>query len=496
MNVIRRLIAVATFAVSISTPAAADYGFDNGFNPGYSIDAFAGSWAGQREGGKLARLPDGDIVVAGRVRLDGDPVAPLWNLGLVRYDANGQRRAWPGYTGVYGHYFSQYLVYPNAPTTGATAPFIERIDDIAHAHGRLFVLVTHRPTLASLERDVAVIVFTEDGTFVEQQAVANSGADETGVALDATSTRFVAAPVAVTALVNAEGDRLLVGRLKLNAQGDLIPDARFGYRGMSEVIVPGFYCGADRDCMLEGADLARPSNGIGNNAPTYIAASTRTGLDQWYPLVIKLDSLGALDGAFYRLDLGGLQLWGVQKVLFGPAHRPYSAKARALAVQRIPTVDPNSEGIWLTAEVSLECKPGIGVAQISSRGRLNSRFGAGGTAIVGGDQVVDYRCDGAAAHVPRDMTVTADIAIAGETWYYDYATTAWRADGLLLRMDPATGEVRTLDVLQQQENGIVAGDSSLRGIAAAPDGRYYVSGFGSHAGYGSLYLSARLRPLD
>lgn len=481
-----------------AVPAAtAGYGFDASFNTGYSIDAFAGSWLGQREGGKLVRLADGDIVVAGRMRLDYDPVAPAWNLGLVRYGSDGQRQTWTGYTGAYGHFYSQYLVYPNPAATGQAPLHIDSVDDIAYANGKLFVLVTHRPSLVSSQRDAALIVFTENGSFVEQQAVISGTADEIGVALDATTTRQVTAPTSLTVLINQEGHRIIVARLNEDRYGDVTFDPRFGSYGLRGVNVPGFFCGADQDCELQGVDLARPFRFTGNTAPIYIAASARPGSGYEYPLLLKLDRWGAPDESFNRMDKGGLRLFGVQKMLFGPATRPYPARAAALGVETLGAPDSGNELIWVVSNVQLDCQPGIGIARVGSRGAVSTAFGPGGAPVYGGEAAVDGNCDLAAGHDAHDLVVNGDeLAVVGQSWHYNVDNAAWQTDGMLLRVDKHSGEARSLDLLPQLESGFVAGYSALRGIVASPTGSYFVSGLGDHWYYGSLYLGARLRPLD
>ncbi len=92
---------------------------------------------------KVVRLPGGDVVTAGLVRLDNDPIAPHWNVGLVRTSPGGVRQVWSG-SGPYFHAGNQYVVYPNLVNGGSGIATIRKIADFAYANGRLYVLVRSR----------------------------------------------------------------------------------------------------------------------------------------------------------------------------------------------------------------------------------------------------------------------------------------------------------------------------------------------------------------
>ncbi|MBX3693032.1 hypothetical protein [Dokdonella sp.] len=143
-------------------------------------------------------LPNGDIVVAGIVRLENDTIAPYWNIGLVRYTPQGFVRPWTASSSPYFWHFSEYVVYPNLANGGSGDALIESIEDIAYAEGKIYVLVTR--VFGGVERDAAVVVFNEDGSFQQNLSVIASSADEYARALEVSVTGLVAKPVSVTIL--------------------------------------------------------------------------------------------------------------------------------------------------------------------------------------------------------------------------------------------------------------------------------------------------------
>ena len=129
------LCALLVCAMAWLSPARADYGFDPGYSGNYVLDAFASiNGQARREGRKLVTLPNGDIVVAGRMRFSNDTLQPFWNIGLVRYNRIGQRVVWTGING--GDFWNsfEYIVYPNV-VNGSTGDV--RIDAVFVVPGKL-----------------------------------------------------------------------------------------------------------------------------------------------------------------------------------------------------------------------------------------------------------------------------------------------------------------------------------------------------------------------
>ncbi len=219
-----RFLAVGTILLGagLASTAQADHGLDPTYFPslGYFVDIFA-TVSGQsaRYGGKHAVLPNGDIVVAGIVRLENDTIAPYWNIGLVRYSPQGYPRLWTGSGGPYFHNFNQYVLYPNLTNGGTGDALIESVEDIAYAEGKIYVLVTR--VFGGVERDAAVVVFNEDGTFQQNLSVIASTANEYARALEVTVTGITAKPVTLTVLAEryAPLARMVVTKLNLGSNG-------------------------------------------------------------------------------------------------------------------------------------------------------------------------------------------------------------------------------------------------------------------------------------
>lgn len=72
-------------------------------------------------GRKVAQRPDGDIVVAALVKNpNGNQTNGSWNVGLVRYSADGNTlRTWSN-PGVYGSSVNHFVVYPKSDSASFT----------------------------------------------------------------------------------------------------------------------------------------------------------------------------------------------------------------------------------------------------------------------------------------------------------------------------------------------------------------------------------------
>lgn len=142
------------------------YSPDPSFHGGtWIVDDFAGNLtqpnAGFR-GEEIARLPNGDYVVAALVKKpDGSQSSSSWNLGLVHYNRRGtQRLTWSAPTAAHAHYHNQYVVYPNT-----TSPAITAIKDMIVVNNRILVLVE---MLRASYYETVVLVFGTDGSYKSQ----------------------------------------------------------------------------------------------------------------------------------------------------------------------------------------------------------------------------------------------------------------------------------------------------------------------------------------
>ncbi len=482
--------ALLIFAMAWLSPAHAEYGFDPGYNENYVIDTF-GSINGNafREGRKLVTLPNGDIVVAGRMRLNNDTIQPYSNIGLVRYDRNGGRVTWPSTSGPYFWTSSQYVVYPNLPNGGSGDVTIEFVNDIAYADGKIYVLATRRFAGGS-DRDVALFAFNEDGTFRQTLTVIGSAASEVGRAIDVNATNLLAKPVTVTILAERDPRRMVVAKAAEDSNGILSLDASFNGGAPLEVTVtagcPGF-----AQCNLIPVDLARGSRSSGDDMPIYVTGAIQRSaiVTDWDFFAMQIDSSGVVDTSF---GLGGLRVVAFDQP--GSANGDYPS---ALWVENRSQFG-SDDHLIIAGNINRSCKTGIGIARLKGNGDDEPGFGIDGRAAYGGSTEIGTICEQEPAHFANDITLQGnEIAVAGETQYPDQGGTIL-TDGALLRVDAISGEQRGLVALPQILQGNRAGTSRLFGISNAGGNRYSVSGEGNSIPYGlpTLYISARVWPSD
>jgi hypothetical protein len=491
----KRAAWLARFAAMLAlsswlTPLHAEYGFDPNFAGNYVTTYFdtLGGPASSR-GSKHATLPGGDIVVAGRMRLTGDTtLSPFFNIGLVRYSRQGIRQRWEGTTGPYFWANRDYVVYPNLSNGGSGDTRIESVDDVAYADGRIYVLVTRQYSATPLDRDVALVVFNEDGTFHQSLNVILSSADEVARAIDVKLTGFVAKPVSVSVIAERRvpGPRMVVGKVAVDGSGVLAPDGAFN--GGVPVQVPiGTSCAGAPQCNVIAGDLARPFRIFGGDAmPIYVVGAVQRNGADWDYAVAKLAANGTLDASF--------GLGGVRYVPFDQPGSDLGDFAWAIHVDSVSGPFA-SDTLTVAGNVRRSCKDGIGVVALTGDGLDLAGFGSNGRIVHGGSAETGTICAQDAAHYASDIARQGnELAIAGTTEVLDQGGTL-RTDGALLRIDVGNGSRRGLDGFALFANG-ESGSSRLRGVLPAGMGRYTLSGEGDVSGFISLYVTTRVEPSD
>lgn len=490
---LRRLAAsLVLLAAVAATPAAAQsYEFDPAFNGNYWIDAFTtGENTGAtRYGSKIVRLPGGDIVVAGLVRMDNDPLpAPYWNIGLLRLSPGGSRQVWGG-SGPYFHAGNQYVVYPNLAGGGGGTATISKLADFAYANGRFYALVRVRLSTTSTERDVQLYVFAENGNLLNVINVLSSDADENAVALDVRETGLAANPVAIAVLGTVSGIRGAIAKFLVNASGNIQLDTSFGGGdGRVEFVMPPTEC-TYADCEFGVIDIAFPQGGgSGSSLPLYVAGSVRRdspSSTDFDVVVWKYAASGQLDSNFDGN--------GIRQYAFDLPNSSQADFASALIVQR--SVVGNFDTLWLLARAAGSCTQMGGLIRIDgATGAPVTSFGPGGRVVFGSTQPLPGEpCEEPISQDPAGLVVLDDEIVIGAT---AFITSAGYSYGALARVAADSGAVRGLDILPlagqpgltfNRIDGIVAGEGG---------GRVYVAGSGATESYNSLFVAARLKPAD
>jgi hypothetical protein len=483
------------FAMSVGAIARAEHGFDPGYNggDGFLIDTIA-TIDGQsaRYGGKHAVLPNGDIVMAGVVRLSNDTIAPFWNIGLVRYDHQGRVRPWSGIDGPYFWHFKEYVVYPNLANGGTGDAKIESVEDIAYADGRIFVLVTRAFSLSPADRDAAIVVFDEEGTFQQNISVILTNVDEYARGLDVKETGLAAKPVAVTILAEryAPGPRMVIAKYNLGSNGLLAVDS--GFNGGVPLVAPiTTACVGSDLCNVYAGDIERPERVFGGDGmPIYVIGSVQRNGADWDYAAVKITANGTLDTSF--------GFGGVRYIAFDQAGSDRGDFGYRL------DIDPGLPGLTLDTlfiggNVHRSCKDGIGVVALDGDGDDLAGFGTSGRIVHGGSSETGTICEQDASLYVGDLVLNGnELAMAGTIASLDQGGVL-RVDGALLRVDASSGSLRGLARLPAEFPGFARlGDGRLRGISHAGMGRYLLTGDLTNVPFsvGTAYFSAAAFPSD
>ncbi|WP_440222196.1 hypothetical protein ACQQ2N_14000 [Dokdonella sp. MW10] len=470
----------------------AQYGFDLRFSAqGYVYDAFGvGSAPSLGAGNRHVVLPNGDIVVAGRVRLPNDTVQPYWNIGLARYKRLGGFAFWNGPTTNPYRLDESHIVYPNLPNGGTGDTKIESVDDIAYADDTIFVLVTRVLSASPPDRDAAIVVFNGDGSFRQNLSVIAASVDEFGRRLDVRTTNLVAKPVTVTILAQrqAPGPRMVIAKYNVGNNGLLAADPGFNSGAPFEVPI-GTACAGTNLCNLEAADMARPFRiGGGDAMPIYaVGAVQRNGAD-WDYAITKVTASGTLDTSF--------GLGGVRYVPFDEAASDRGDFGRALHVDG--GVGPNPQDtLFVAGNVHRSCTNGIGIVGLTGNGLDLGGFGSNGRVVIGGSNETGSLCAQEPAHTVWSLTrQDGELAVAGLVDTPNQGG-GIDTDGLLVRIDRASGALRSLDAIPAGDANGRFGRVRLIGISPVGERQYIVSGELTDVPLvGSGYVSARLQPAD
>jgi len=481
-------------ALGVSANACAEYGFDPDWNGDdmFYIDTLA-TIDGQssRYGGKHAVLPNGDIVMAGVVRLADDTIAPFWNIGLVRYSPEGFVRPWTASSSPYFWHFQEYVIYPNLPNGGTGDTKIESVEDIAYAEGKIYVLVTRQFSTSPADRDAALVVFNEDGSFQQNLSVILSNVNEYARGIDVAVTNLAAKPVTVTILAEryAPGPRLVVAKYNLGSNGLLAVDS--GFNGGVPLLVPvTTACVGSDFCNMYAGDIERPERVFPSDGmPIYVVGSVQRNGADWDYAAVKINPNGTVDTNF--------GFGGVRYVAFDQAGSDRGDFGYRLDIDSgLPGLTLDT--LYISGNVHRSCKDGIGVVALDGDGDDLAGFGTSGRIVHGGSSETGTICDQDASLYVGDLVKNGnELAMAATIASLDQGGTQL-VDGALLRVDATTGNARGLARLPAASDSLRLGDARPRGISHAGMGRYLVTGDITNVpfGVGTAYISAAVIPSD
>lgn len=369
------------YAVSSLTdmPIAQDPGFNSGF---YFGDAFSNTDSNYIRGRKIARLANGDVVVAGLVAHIGAVNTAGNNLGLVRYNSAGQRVPWAN-PGASGHYNNEYIVIPNQATAGYT----EIVDILATGAPQNRILVLINLTDSQGGRSVMLRSFDYNGTAHAPlfNVLTTGGQHSTGAGL----------------VYYREGEDYKVAVIGTRFD---TTKGRIVYRRFR--VVPGFAdetgvrdvhttVGPCSTSIQTGGCIATAVTSVGWSAGAwlppriYVAGVTTHNSDPnandfFVTRLVGGDNTGVgyADGSFGS--------GGTQRVWFdaGGNNRDYATAVVAIGG---PDGLNSTDLVYVVGQVAQTCSPGIGIAAFNHNGTPAAAFGTGGKLRFGG---TDIACSG------------------------------------------------------------------------------------------------------
>jgi hypothetical protein len=486
---LRWIAAALALVASFHASAQQRYEVDPTFNGGHHFaDRFAGSTSANYQGRKLVVLANGDTVVAGRVSYGAQTDPAGWlHLGLVRYNASGQRVAWTGPgSSPYFHFNQQYVIYPkNDPSIPATR--YRDVLDIAQYNGFLYVLV--ESDYAPPTRSVFVLVFRTDGTFVESHTIYGALAPDPRAAALAVLPGFAFAPARLLVIGTHTSPGTALRRIWM---------ARYGFTangGLTAVPMPGANANGHKD-------LPVPPFGQCNSVPTpfqchmmataiahalpfgdiYIGGSIQPfqNSTDWDYIVTRVDIDGNPRGDF---GIGSQATVPINLNSFGAPDFLADLVARPVSGPGGFTVDAE---LFLVgnAPVSLEAnaETRIAIAKLGPAGALDTAFGTGGRLFI--PRCTDWAldtCRATAAILERNRLIVAGFGYGS----------ANGNPGILLDIGLRTGAVANNTSCHYGSSGCggtIFGHAYLRDIAALPDGRLVAAGELTQADAGATQM--------
>jgi hypothetical protein len=358
---------------------------DPAFNHGLlGLDHFAGSNSADQVGILTAPLSNGDVVVAGLVPNFGSAGTcsngtAMCNIGLVRYDAAGVRKAWSN-PGSYGNFGNNYVIYP----AGDLHKY-EYIRDLKVRAGFIDVLVDEidvvdpGPVLG--RQNVRIVTFREDGSYASQFPVFGSTFNASGDTEDfygaqmvqINSTRMIVAATAYDSI----GPYVAVTRLDILGNGAVDQDAgwgsTYGGAGFDQLIryyAPGSYCGFAAGSCDATAGYAAGQVGFATPTDFYVAASIHIDGDDWDPIAVKISS----DTGELKTEFNGT---GWSRAVFNESNSTKKDIAAGIYVYQ--------DNVYLAAQVARKCFDGIGLSKLDgATGQYDIAFGASGKIVFGG----------------------------------------------------------------------------------------------------------------
>jgi hypothetical protein len=472
------------------TPRIANWDFDPAFAAhGWGIDRFSDSSSKNYYGRKLARLDNGDIVIAGLVPRSGSSVSD--QLGLVRYTAAGRRIAWTSVDPAWARFGNQYIVYPNGASGQPSGAFISVVG-LQEYEGNLFVMANEQSADGAVHP--IVMVFAQSGFFKGWWFQVPGGSNQKpGTGFTISSSKLI--------VLGADPDpsdsgrpQMWMSRYSIADNGALSIDQDFGSQGIATY--RAFACtvvASPTSCDTYPAAIS-PTGGLVQlvSPKFYVIASVKgPGRVDFATATMRFNGNGSRDTTFNYNTSSGYD--GSFDFDDGGDNADVAVAIRTTSHLVVPA--QVVEDVYVVSRVSRSLQAGIGVIRMDGSGALVTGFGDGGKVLFGG-------CgDGGAAggncqfsnveDIPLSMTLSNGyLGIAG--WYQGFDGTVPRFTyPMFAAVNAGNGAV---DNINPYTIGI--GDAVFYDVVGNGDGTFTMAGDGREFANGNnlAYLTARLQP--
>lgn len=454
----------ASIASSQPTIAAATdpYGTDRNYHGGeYLEDTFLTnptSSAGRFLGEKVAKLSNGDIVVAALVtNPGGNQTNGLFNIGLIRYEADGTPVRWTN-AGSFLYATGQYIVYPMED--GAKYRDIVAIKAI----GGHIVIAANYQANDTGDVDTRLLVFGEDGALQSISGVfveSNNVGEYAGGLATYGSDQIV---VVATRVPPSGPPRPLFQRLRIN------PDGTFSTE-TPVIALNNWGCAGDASgppCEIHG--VATGFRGIGADPVIYLAAQ-RFMDGRWLVDLERILPNGLSDPGWKPANT----TWNLSDVAGGNTYPvDIAVETGGLGIPG----SPHTDTVYVAASIDRACRSGIAVGRFDNAGAMNS------PASFGGDTTGPTLCGSvilANADYPKNMVLSGHrLAVvgfrAGRRSISICPGCEDVIDGELAILDTEHWELSSYATYPYPIHGPRDRHTGLWGIVATSDGRFVATG--------------------
>ena len=478
------------------SPIAENYGYDKAYGAtGITYDRFSDSSSKNYSGQKIARLDNGDVIVAGLVPRGG-AFTVANQIGLVKYSPSGQRQTWTNVDPNFSRFSNQYIVYPNAGSGQPTGAFIEVVGLETH-EGNIYVMANEQSANGAIHP--IMMVFASNGFFRGWWTFFPGGdTNKPGRGFTISGSKLIVLGNDTTPSDIPSRPRIWMSRYTIDANGNLSFDSNFGDGGFAfyrasacTVAATAFPCST-----YAGFEGIKAQAGVVVLAsPKFYVAVTVTGsgTPSYDSVVLRFNGNGSRDTDFGVSSTG----YDSAKIAFddGGDNADYAVALQTDYHLVIPLA--YVDDIYLTVSASRATLRGIGVARFNGDGDLVTSFGSGGKILFGGCGSGAGNCTFINVEdVPWSMVKDGNrLAIGG--WYRgfdDSAHTIVRFTyPMLAVVNSDTGTIENLSGYSA-----LIGNAALYGIVGNGDGSFTGGGAIREVAAGSnlSYFSARFQSND